>query len=414
VFHVEQRLFYSCPSEGSAGSGEDAVNRQEVSEAIYMDNAATSWPKPAQVAEAVGEYFYLGGGSPHRGFHGRARGAERIIRRGRGLVARLLGVEDSSRIVFTSNATTALNIALKGILAPGDHVISSGMEHNAVALPLARLEGGGVQWTRLSHNSQGGIAPAQLLGAIQPNTRLIAMVHASNVNGALMPVREIGDIARRCGIPFLLDAAQTIGSHPIDIDELSVSVLAFPGHKGLFGPPGTGGLYLRPGLTLATIIEGGTGESSPEASQAGRVPEGLEAGTPNTPGIAGLGAGVSYVLQEGAGAIGERIAGHVDRLMLGLSEIRGVRLQTPLAASERAGVVSFSIEGMEPGVTAGLLEHTFDIQVRAGLHCAPLAHKQLGTFPGGTVRLSPGYFTTSQEVERVLQAVENLAAIRPR
>jgi cysteine desulfurase family protein len=313
-------------------------------------------------------------------------------------------------VAFTLNATDALNLALKGVLRPGGHVVTTSMEHNSVVRPLRKLEADGVAISFVAASSEGLISLEDLAAAFTPTTRLVAITHASNVTGTLQPVADIGRLCRERGVLLLVDAAQTAGVFPIDVQEMGIDLLAFPGHKGLIGPPGTGGLIVGEGISLETVREGGTGSQSDSEEQPGFMPDRLETGTLNTVGIAGLGAGLRFIEETGQKRIQEHENTLVQRLLRGLAAIRGVRLYGPPPGAERASAVSFNLAGWEPQDAAAVLDATFDLQCRAGLHCAPLAHRTLGTVPAGTVRFSPGFFNTEAEIDTALDAVSQLAA----
>jgi cysteine desulfurase/selenocysteine lyase len=377
---------------------------------MYLDNAATSFPKPESVYQTMDRFLRESGANPGRAAHRLAIAAAATVARTRQQLARFFNAPSPERVVFTANATEALNLALKGTLQPGDHVVTTTMEHNSVVRPLRALEERGVQVAFVAASSTGEVDPDDLAAAFTPATRLVAITHASNVTGALLPIAEAGRLCRERGVLLLVDAAQTAGAFPLDVRALGIDLLAFPGHKALLGPPGTGGLIGGPGIRLTPLREGGTGSQSESERQPGEWPGGLEAGTLNTVGIAGLGAGLRYIEETGR----ERLRAHeqrlTDRLLQGLATIPGVRLYGPPTSAERAAVVSFNLEGWHPQEVAAALDSAFDIQCRAGLHCAPLAHRTLGTFPSGTVRFSPGPFNTETEIDAAVQAVRELVA----
>ncbi len=376
---------------------------------IYLDNAATSWPKPETVCSAVSEAVRLGG-NPGRGTSEGARSAAEILDTARELLAQLINVPDPSRIIFTLNATDALNLALKGMLSPGDHVITSSMEHNAVTRPLAYLEDAGVLVTKLAADPADGVSPEAVRSAIRPETKLVAVTHASNVSGALNPIGEIGQVCHERGIPFLVDASQTAGAVPIDASGMHIDLLAFPGHKSLLGPAGTGVLYVSERVSPLPLRSGGTGEFSDVRLQPEQLPWHYEAGTPNTIGIAGLAAGARFILERSVSAIYHEEQRTLQTLVSGLAAIPGITVYGPLSGP-RAAAVSFNIDGLDCADAAMILETSYGISVRAGLQCAPDAHRTLGTFNlGGTVRVSPGLFTSSEEIEAFLSAVREISA----
>lgn len=376
---------------------------------IYLDNAATTWPKPPQVITAVEESLAHKGGNAGRGGHGAAMQAARLIHQTREALCALFGINDPKQVIFTQNTTQALNQALFGLLRPGDHVITSSIEHNAVARPLHALKERGVEVSEVAGAPEEEFNMEAYRTAFQPNTKLVVTLHASNVTGALLPAQEIGRIAHEQGVIYLLDAAQTAGVFPLDLGRIPVDLLAFPGHKGLLGPQGTGGLIIKPGIKLKPLIYGGTGSLSEEDSQPDFLPDALESGTLNGPGIAGLGAGVRYILNEGVDKIRVREQALCRKLWEGLSEIPGVKLYGSELVERRAPIVAFNI-GETDSVEAGFaLEEEAGIIARAGLHCAAHAHRMLGTLAQGVVRFSPSHYTSEEEIETALQAVKKVA-----
>jgi cysteine desulfurase/selenocysteine lyase len=374
---------------------------------IYLDNAATSYPKPESVYQAVMHAMREIGASPGRGGHRRSLEAGRIMFQARETAAALFAAPDSSRIIFTHSATEAINMALRGTLVPGDHVITSSMEHNSLARPLHLLEKQGVvELTIVQAGPDGLVDPVDVRRALTPRTRMIAIGHVSNVSGTIQPVDLVSAIAREAGALFLLDAAQSAGSVPIDVVSSGIDLLAVPGHKGLYGPQGTGMLYVDSTVALTPLLAGGTGTNSTSEDQPVEMPEGFEAGTHNLPGIAGLKAGMEFVREQGVAAIGEHERGLVSYAIEMLQGLPQVMLYCPANPSLRAAVLSFTIAGKDSAAVAFELDRRFDIAVRAGLHCAPRAHRTLGTFPGGTVRMSPGWFTTREEIAVFVDAVE--------
>ena len=377
---------------------------------IYLDNAATSWPKPESVYQAMDEFLRTKGGNPGRGSHSLAVAAKETVEETRLLVAHLINAQEMERIIFTLNCTDALNLGLKGLLKPGDHMITSCIGHNSLVRPLRKLEQKGVKITRLPPSSGTGVISSQdIEQTITRDTKLVVVTHASNVTGVIQPIEEYGVIARKHKLVFMVDAAQTAGKYQIDVQAGNIDLLAFSGHKGLFGPPGTGVLYVGSRVNLDSIREGGTGSHSELEEQPTTLPYRYESGTVNSVGIAGLGAGLKFIFKEGR----KKILGHeqylTDRLIEGLSLIPGVTLYTAKDGAKQASVISFNIEGYEPGEVGVILDQAFDIKVRTGLHCAPAAHKTLGTYPLGTIRLCPGYFNTREEIELTLQALEKVA-----
>lgn len=371
---------------------------------IYLDNAATSWPKPAGVAEAVVRAIKELGANPGRAGHQMALEAGRGIYRTRVLLAKLFNIKNPLRIAFAQNATYALNQALLGLLQPGDHVITSTLEHNSIARPLYYLSRQGVKVTKIGLNAAGEFDLEQLKKSIQANTRLVAITHGSNVSGHILPVEKIGTICRQYQVKLLVDAAQTAGVLPLDVEKMNIDILAFPGHKGLYGPQGTGGLYVGEGIELKPLVTGGTGSHSEYMEQPQVMPDLLESGTPNTPGIFGLGAGVEFVIKTGVERIHAREMELTERLLTGLRELPEVIIYGP--SSERLPVVSLNIKGAETSEVGFVLDKVFNIACRTGLHCAPEAHKTIGTFPVGTVRFSPGWFNSEEEIDKTIEAIK--------
>ena len=372
---------------------------------IYLNNAATSHPKPDAVYDEVCRELRNASADPGRSAHRKASDAGRMIFETREKLARLFGIRQSGRIIFTSNATVALNLATMGFLIPGDHCITTGMEHNALGRPLEFLARRGVVVEKVPCSPLGELAAKDVAAAITNRTRLIAITHASNVIGTLTPLAEIGAIARRHGVPLLVDASQTAGSFPLDVEALGIDLLACPGHKGLLGPQGTGVLYVAPQLQLSPILFGGTGSHSAEVLMPDFLPDRHEPGTLNSPGIAGLGAGVQFLLDQGVAQIRTHELALCGRLLEGLAGIDGMALYGHPDPARRASVVSFNVRGMDPAEMGNRLDEAFDIAVRVGLHCAPDAHRTMGTFPMGAVRLSPGYFNTLADVDAAIEAV---------
>ena len=379
---------------------------------IYLDNAATSWPKPESVYETLNTFLRTAGANPGRAGHRMAVEAADVIGRTRQSLARLMNAESAERVVFASNATDALNLAIRGLLRPGDHAITTSMEHNSVIRPLRQHERDGGELTIVRANPLGSVDPGAIESAIRPDTKLIVVTHASNVTGAVMPIAEIAQVAREYDLLLLVDAAQTIGARDIDVQALEVDLLAFPGHKGLLGPTGTGGLYIGPRVDLERfepMRSGGTGIHSEDDAQPLALPWRYEAGTVNTVGIAALGAGVAYVLERGAGEIEAYEASLMERLKSGLRSTAGVRLFETEPNVAPAAVTSFEIQGWTPGDAGAVLDSSFDIACRVGLHCAPPAIETIGASERGTIRFSPGPFTTSDEIDQALAAVAELA-----
>lgn len=381
---------------------------------IYFDNAATSWPKPPEIIAAMQKYMRHIGANPGRSGHRLSIEAARIIYDAREKLARLFNVSDPLRIVLTKNATEALNIASFGFLKSGDHVITSSMEHNSVMRPLRAMEQKGVILTVIPCDKAGLIDPAQISTSIKNNTKAIFITHASNVTGAIMPVFDIGRIAREHGLVFCVDAAQTAGSCSIDVVKMNIDLLAFTGHKSLFGPSGTGGLYIREGLEtkIEPICIGGTGSRSEVEQQPDFMPDRYEAGTPNTVGIAGLQAGVDFVLSQGVDQIKSKEESLVKMFIEGIKDLPEVIIYVPGVTEQRIPVVSFNIAGIDPAEIALELDERYKIMSRSGLHCAPSAHKSIGTYPMGTVRFSFSYFNTEDQVAKAVEALRKISKRR--
>ncbi len=377
---------------------------------VCLDNAATSHPKPESVYQAVLDVLRYGG-TAGRGTHQQTMAADRLVFETREKLCHLFNGDDSSRFVFTPNATTAINQALFGLLKPGDRVVTTSMEHNAVVRPLRQLKSRGVDVVKVAADSKTGIvSPAALKSAcLEKTTHLLLVNHCSNVTGSLQLLSELGPWCRRHNIVFMVDGAQSAGSIPIDLHDLAIDLFAAPGHKGLLGPQGTGFLYVRDGLQLAPYIFGGTGNNSRSDCQPTQLPERLESGTLNLPGLAGLHASLQYLLEVGIDAIRQRETVLIDRIIDGLKTIDDIVIYGPESPVERGGVVSFNLLSCDPAEVGFILDQQSQILVRTGLHCAPAAHQTIGTLPTGTVRVSPGYFTTDAEIDYFLDAVLKLS-----
>lgn len=379
---------------------------------IYLDNASTSFPKPESVYSNMDSFYRKYGGNPGRGGHKLALKAEKLVADTRATIAGFFNINTSERVIFTLNTTDALNVAIKGFIKDGDNVVTTTLEHNSVLRPLKRLEEEGkITVTYISFDEYGFVNPEDFKKSITDKTSLVILTHASNVLGTIQPVKKIGEIARKKGKTFLVDAAQTAGKLKIDVQEMGIDMLAFPGHKGLLGPAGTGGLYVSGSVNLKPWREGGTGIDSESLNQPEGYPFWLESGTPNLPGIAGLKAAVEYINGKGIEKIKEKERGLTLKLIEGLRRIKKVKLNIPYNKGETVSTISFNIDGIDPSVTGGILDNAFDIAVRTGIHCAPLVHKKIGTSPGGTVRVSPGYFTTAGEIEEFLSAVSEIVRV---
>jgi cysteine desulfurase family protein len=382
---------------------------------IYLDNAATSWPKPDSVYDAVDRYLREIGAPNGRSSYRMAMESNRIVDRARRGVAALLGVRDASQVVFGFNCTDVLNMAIRGIVRPGDHVVTTVCDHNSVLRPLRALsEEVGVEVTYVPCDGQGYVSPDDVRSALRPDTRLVAVNHASNVTGAIQRIDEIGRVVRESNAFYLVDAAQSLGHVPIDVRTFEVDLLAAPGHKGLLGPLGTGVLYIRPGIEkqLKPLRCGGTGTQSDEDRQPDVMPDKYEPGNHNLVGLAGLVASTEFLREETIEAIQAHDTQLVTRLLDGLRDIDAVRVHGPQLASNRTGVVSVTVEGYTPQELAAVLESTYGIESRSGLQCAPRMHDSLGTTAGGgTLRFSPGYATTTDEIDLVITAMQEVASV---
>ncbi|HEV3447408.1 MAG TPA: aminotransferase class V-fold PLP-dependent enzyme [Gemmataceae bacterium] len=378
---------------------------------IYLDNAATSFPKPESVYQALDRFARQDLANPGRAGHKMALAAERALDDARHLLNQLFHGENPERFVFTLNCTDALNMAFKGVLAEGDHVVTTDLEHNSVSRPLRKMElDGRITLTRVHADSGGTIDPDDIRRAIAPQTRLIALTHASNVLGTVQPIAAVGEIARERGILFVVDAAQTAGVLPIDVQGMHIDLLAFPGHKSLLGPTGTGALYVGPRAQLRAWREGGTGGDSASETQPREFPYFLEGGTPNVLGVAGLSAGVQYVLEKGLEAIRQHEVGLIERLSHRLNEIPGCQVFGHRDMSQHIATLSFHSENLSATELGGVLDQAFDIAIRPGLHCAPHIHRSMGSFPDGTVRVSPGTFNTKEDIDHLTKALTEILA----
>ncbi len=381
---------------------------------VYLDNAATSWPKPTCVYDAVDHYQRSSGAPAGRGAYREASEVDRQIQQARLGIAQLLGSNQANQLIFTFNGTDSLNLAIHGVLRPGDHVVTTVCEHNSVLRPLAwQRRHRGVDVTYVTCDERGIIAADAVLEAVRPETRLVAVVHASNVTGAMLPVATIGAALRDQSQLLLVDAAQTLGHLPLNVEELGADLLAASGHKGLLGPLGTGVLYIRPGVeqVLETVRQGGTGSQSDQDVPPEALPWKYESGNHNVAGLVGLAAAVEELHRRGVAEIARHERELTERLLAGLADIAGVSVLGPGAGEERAAVVSVAVDEYDPQEVAAMLDATGRIQVRAGLHCAPRMHEALGTLAGGgTVRLSPGMMNTTQDVDRALEALRAAVA----
>jgi len=378
---------------------------------VYLDNAATTWPKPESVYSAVYRFMQSSCANPGRSAHKMARVSSSTVMKTREALAALFNIQNPLDIAFTGNATQALNMAIQGVLREGDHVVTTAMEHNSVLRPLCHLKRSGlIDYTVvMPYDSCGHISPSAIADAIRSNTRLIVMSSASNVTGTILPYEEVGRFASEKGILFLVDAAQGAGVLDFDVQAMHISLLAFPGHKGLMGPQGTGGLYVAPGVEIRPILFGGTGSRSFETIHPDFMPDMLEAGTVNAPGIAGLGAGLQWLSKVGPENIRKKKKLLLEAFFDAIGRVPSVRIYSERDAAMNSGIVSFIIEGMDSSDIGKQLDTKYGIAVRSGFHCAPLAHEALGTMKTGLVRISPGFFNTVEEMEYAARAIRAIA-----
>lgn len=378
---------------------------------IYLDNGATSFPKPPSVAEAMTRYLTQVGASINRGVYASAQDAGMTTLLLRENLCQLFHHSDPTHCILTPGNTVGLNMVLRGALKPGDHCLVSSMEHNAVMRPLNDLLSQGVTFDRIPCDQDGRLQIDAIPAMIRPNTKLVVIAHASNVSGVVQDAAAVGMLCKEYNIPFVLDAAQTAGHWPIDFEGWSLAALSVPGHKGLMGPSGIGALLLSQNFakSLSPIFTGGTGSASNSEVQPDYMPDKFESGTPNLPGIYGLHAAVSFILETGVEALRLHEAAMTKRFLDGLAKIPNIRLAGPKTLENRVAVISLDFLNLDNAEVAFTLEQKYGIMTRCGLHCAPSAHKTLGTFPQGTVRFSPGYFTSNEEIDFTLNAICTIA-----
>ncbi len=379
---------------------------------VYLDNAATSWPKPPAMATAMAHFADHIGANPGRAGHQMAVHSARIVFETRQAIADLFNCEDPLRVTFTSNVTHAINLALFGLLGAGDHVITTSMEHNAVMRPLRYHESRGVALTVVPCSPQGYLDPSDVKKALRGNTRLIVITHASNVTGTIMPLAEVGALARQHGALLLLDAAQTAGVVPIDIHKDAIDLLAFTGHKSLYGPMGTGGLVIGSRVDINNfkpLIYGGTGSNSEKERQPSFFPDKFESGTLNVIGLAGLLASLKWLHSTDMNKIRAHEQVLSASLMEGMRAIAGLTIYGPHDQSHKVSPLSFSMSGLDNALVGDQLDKIYHIFCRVGLHCAPATAKTLGVFPQGTIRLSPGYFNQMDEIDHVISALKEMS-----
>ncbi len=387
---------------------------------IYFDNAATSFPKAPKVGQAMAEFIAKDAANPGRAGHRMAVAAEQMIDEVRLKLSRMLNGESHERIIFTYNGTDALNIAIKGVLCKytnqglKPHVVTTNLEHNSVSRPLvAKRDAGKIELTMVEANDQGFVEPAAIEAAITDETKLVVMTHASNVLGTIQDAAAVGQICRDKDILFCLDVAQTVGVVPIDIEALKVDLLCFPGHKSLLGPTGTGVLYVGSRCggpeNMVPFREGGTGGDSSTPTQPELFPYYFEGGTPNTVGIAGLGAAIDYVLEKGIESTLKHEQALVAKLLERFGDDPRFTFYGPKDATKQVGTICFNVKGYDAPDIGSILDDSFEIAVRPGLHCAPYVHRQLGTFPDGAVRVSPGAFNTDADMDQLIEALDEIA-----
>jgi cysteine desulfurase / selenocysteine lyase len=382
---------------------------------VYLDNAATTFPKPRSVLTAMIETYARMGVSPGRGSYDLAVEVEELVNRTRQKLARFFGAPDPDRVIFTSNATDALNMALQGMLQPGDHVVSTRLEHNSVLRPLDHLHRKGtIDYDLVPFNARGFVEPADIIKAIKPNTRLVIICHASNVLGTIQPVQEIAGRCAEHNVPLIIDAAQTAGVVPIDMQSWQIAGLAFTGHKSMLGPTGIGGLVLNQGIEIEPTRFGGTGIDSRSLVHTETFPHRLEAGTLNLLGIIGISESLDFLGKEGIETIHNREMELLRRLRDGLSLLKGIEIYCTEDLSNHVGLLTTSLKGMDPGDVGAILDADFGIAVREGLHCAPLVHESLGTSSKGGVRFSLGPFTSREDIDQTVAAMEKITRAKRR
>ncbi len=377
---------------------------------IYMDNGATSYPKAPGVADAMSRFITDVGCNVGRGAYAEAFEAQRLIWELREMLCGLFDGPDPKNVIFTMNITQSMNMLLKGVLKSGDHVLISPMEHNAVLRPIHQLTAEGISYDLLPADSVGRLVTTEFESYIKPNTKAIICTHASNVCGTINPLEKVGEFAKANKLWFIVDAAQTAGVIPISMKNIQADAIAFTGHKGLLGPQGVGGFVLTQQLSdeMTSLITGGTGSHSESEIQPEFLPDKFESGTPNTVGLYGLHAAIKYVLSEGMDQIFAHELSVTERFISGIQKLDGVRLIGEPTMENRTAVVSLDFEKLDNAEVSYLLEKHYAIATRVGMHCAPLAHKHLNTFPKGTVRFSFSYFNTNEEIDQAIEAVQTL------
>lgn len=381
---------------------------------IYLDQASTTYPKPECVPQAVYEYMTGNGSNINRGCYENAYDTEEVVLETRELICRLFDGPDCKNVVFTKNVTESLNVVLKGFLKPGDHVLTSSMEHNAVMRPIRQLEAEGVTFDRIPCNEQGELILEAMESLLKPNTKAVVMMHASNVCGTVLPLKEVGVFCKSHGLKFIADCAQTAGVLPISMKEMHMDALCFTGHKGLLGPQGIGGFLLQEDMIdkITPLLSGGTGSISHTEEIPDFMPDRFEPGTMNLPGIFGLHAALNWLMEIGTETIHEKEKALTELFLQKLKDLdpeqEKIRLAGKKTMEERTAVVSIQTPGRDVSEVAWLLDKKYGIMTRVGLHCAPSAHKTLGTYPTGTIRFSLGYFNTEEEVFFAVKALEEI------
>lgn len=380
---------------------------------IYLDNAATTFPKPKAVADAVYEYITNVGSNINRGTYETAYSLEATVFDTRQMLCDMFGGEDCKNVIFTKNITESLNFVLKGFLKPGDHVITSAVEHNAVMRPLVQLEKKGLEFSRCACDREGSLILSDLENCLKPNTKAIVMTHASNVSGTVLPLREVGLFAKEHNLKFIVDCAQTAGVLPVNMKDMNIDALCFTGHKGLLGPQGIGGFILKEDMIslIDPLISGGTGSISHTEEIPDFMPDRFESGTMNLPGIVGLNAGLTWINETGIDAIYSHEMSLTKRFLEGiapLEEAGKLRVAGKHTLEGRTGVISVLTTSADPAEVAFALDSEYGIMTRVGLHCAPNTHKTLDTYPAGTVRFSVGYWNTEKDIDAAVKALKEL------
>lgn len=378
---------------------------------VYLDNAATSYPKPECVHNEMLNYMINIGGNPGRGASSSSLQGNKIVYQCRNLLCDLFNFKDPKNVIFTSNITMSLNMLLQGVLKKGDHVITSSMDHNSTLRTLSALESNGIiELDIIKCSIEGILEPSIVESKLRPNTKVICLSHASNIIGTIQPIKQIGEICKKNNIYFIIDSAQTAGVIDMDFTELNCSALAFTGHKGLMGPQGIGGFIISDEMNeqCSTLIYGGTGSLSSDIRQPSFLPDKFESGTINTPGIAGLKAGVNFILKEGINTINEHENNLMNLFIQGLLNIPTIKIYGYKHTSNRTSTISINSSLIDNSELGFLLDRNYNITTRTGLHCAPLAHQTIGTYPNGTLRFSFGYFNDEKDINYCLHALNEI------